>query len=74
MIKLQNINKSYRKLQVLNNLNFELQKGDYISIIGKSGCGKSTLLNILAGIDTPNSGDFYFEEEKMPVNTNKLSW
>ena len=42
---------------VLNNLNFEVELGDSIAILGKSGCGKSTLLNLIAGLDTPSEGD-----------------
>ena len=41
---------------VLNNISFELKKGEVLSIIGKSGCGKSTLLRIIAGFLCPRSG------------------
>lgn len=42
---------------VLNNLNFEVELGDSIAILGQSGCGKSTLLNLIAGLDSPSKGD-----------------
>jgi len=42
---------------VLNNLNFEVELGDSIAILGQSGCGKSTLLNLIAGLDSPSEGD-----------------
>ena len=42
---------------VLNNLNFEVEQGDSIAILGQSGCGKSTLLNLIAGLDSPSEGD-----------------
>jgi nitrate/nitrite transport system ATP-binding protein len=41
---------------VFENVNFGLQKGEFVCIIGHSGCGKSTILNMLAGLDTPSSG------------------
>ena len=42
---------------VLNNLNFEVELGDSVAILGQSGCGKSTLLNLIAGLDSPSKGD-----------------
>ena len=45
------------KTSVLNNLNFEVELGDSIAILGQSGCGKSTLLNLIAGLDSPSKGD-----------------
>ena len=60
MIELKGINKIYRtdeiETQALENVNFEVQKGEFLSIMGPSGCGKSTLLNIMGLLDTPTSG------------------
>ncbi len=60
MIKLTGINKIYRtdeiETQALENVNLEVPKGDFLSIMGPSGCGKSTLLNIMGLLDTPTSG------------------
>ena len=42
---------------ILSNLRLEVKSGESIAIIGPSGCGKSTLLNLIAGLDTPSSGD-----------------
>ena len=42
---------------LLKNLNFEVELGDSIAILGQSGCGKSTLLNLIAGLDSPSEGD-----------------
>ena len=60
MIKLTGINKIYRtneiETQALENVNLEVKKGEFLSIIGPSGCGKSTLLNIIGLLDTPTSG------------------
>ena len=60
VIELSNIQKSYTvdnsKVNVLNNINLEIHKGDFVGIYGKSGSGKSTLLNIIGLIDKMNSG------------------
>ena len=60
MIELKGINKIYRtdeiETQALENVNLEVKKGEFLSIMGPSGCGKSTLLNIIGLLDTPTSG------------------
>ena len=60
MIKLTGINKIYRteeiETQALENVNLEVKKGEFLSIMGPSGCGKSTLLNIMGLLDSPTSG------------------
>ena len=48
-------------VQVLNNISFTVDKGEFISVIGKSGCGKSTLLYILSTMDTDYSGDLLID-------------
>lgn len=60
MIKLTGINKIYRTNEIetlaLGNVNLEVAKGEFVSIMGPSGCGKSTLLNIMGLLDAPSSG------------------
>ncbi|MDD2417375.1 MAG: ABC transporter ATP-binding protein [Parabacteroides sp.] len=60
MIKLNGINKVYRtkeiETQALENVNLEVKKCEFLSIMGPSGCGKSTLLNIIGLLDNPSSG------------------
>lgn len=60
MIKLNGINKIYRtneiETQALENVNLEVENGEFLSIMGPSGCGKSTLLNIIGLLDAPTSG------------------
>ncbi len=61
VIRLTGINKIYRtdevETQALENVNIEVRKGEFLSIMGPSGCGKSTLLNIMGLLDEPTSGE-----------------
>jgi putative ABC transport system ATP-binding protein len=49
----------------LNELNLEINDGEFVSIMGPSGCGKSTLLNVLGLLDTPSSGEYYLLDEEV---------
>ncbi|MDO6994523.1 ABC transporter ATP-binding protein [Brachyspira innocens] len=59
-VKISNVSKIYKgtnkDVHALDNVNLDIYKNEFVCVIGSSGCGKSTLLNILAGLDTPNSG------------------
>jgi putative ABC transport system ATP-binding protein len=60
LIEVKRVNKTYKKggetLIVLDELNLEVPKGDYLALMGPSGSGKSTLLNLISGLDSPTSG------------------
>lgn len=60
MYKIQNLNKSFSDKNILSDINFEINKGDMVSISGESGSGKSTLLNIMGLLDKASSGKIYF--------------
>lgn len=67
-VMVKNLYKSYegQKLDrdyVLNNINFQVKKNEFICILGKSGCGKSTLLNLLAGFIKPDKGEIYVSDK-----------
>jgi len=75
---LSNLVKSFEssneKLLILDNLNFEISKSEKIVITGESGAGKSTLLNIIAGLDSFNSGEIYAKDyEVHKLNEEDLS-
>jgi putative ABC transport system ATP-binding protein len=73
MISLRNIKKVYRtetvETQALNNINLDIPKGEFLSVMGPSGCGKSTLLNIIGLLDLPTDGNISIHGE----STDKLS-
>jgi putative ABC transport system ATP-binding protein len=63
MIKLVDVEKYYGESRVLAGINLEVQRGDYISIMGSSGSGKSTLLNLVGGMDRPDKGKIFVDGE-----------
>ncbi len=74
ILEAKNINKFFTKpveFQVLKDISFEVDKGEFVSIMGKSGCGKSTLLYILSTMDTDYTGELYFDGQMitgLPAN------
>ncbi len=56
IVRLSGIYKTYQRYEVLNGLQLEIKKGDFIAVSGASGCGKSTLLNILGLLEAPDQG------------------
>jgi len=63
MIRLIDVEKHYGETRVLAGINLEVGKGDFISIMGSSGSGKSTLLNLIGGMDRPDKGKIFVNEE-----------
>ena len=65
MIKIRDLNKTYYSgapLHVLKGINMDVEKGEFLSIMGASGSGKSTLLNILGILDTYDTGEYYLDD------------
>ena len=65
MIKLENVDKVYRTDRIetlaLQNINLDVEQGEFVSIMGPSGCGKSTLLNVIGLLDKPTKGTLSIE-------------
>lgn len=60
VLTVNNLSVSYGKQQILKHLNFEIEKGDYVGIVGSNGSGKTTLVRTLLGLITPTEGDIKF--------------
>lgn len=66
LIEIKNLTKSYSigdsEIPVLHGINLQIEKNEYVAIMGPSGSGKSTFMNILGCLDTPTSGHYYFNK------------
>ena len=71
ILQVQNLKKIYaprfggHKVEALRNVNFTVEKGEYVAIMGESGSGKTTLLNILAALDKPTAGKVFLEGQEI---------
>ena len=78
LVSVKEVNKTYKRggetLVVLDDLNLEVPKGDFLALMGPSGSGKSTLLNLIGGLDTPTSGSVEVDGERLDtLNSKALS-
>lgn len=87
MIEVKNITKTYKtgeiETQVLKGVSFKIEDGEFVAIMGPSGSGKSTLMHILGCLDTPSSGQYFFEgnnvarlsdDELADIRKNKIGF
>lgn len=80
ILEVKNICKTYQakngEIEALKDIKFEIEEGEYVSIIGPSGCGKSTLLSIIAGLENKTSGTTYIDGKigYMLQKDNLLEW
>lgn len=68
IVKTVDLSKTYKsgvEVHALSQVNFKLEKGDLVAIIGDSGSGKSTLLHMLAGVDKPSKGDIFIQDKNI---------
>ena len=78
IIETKNLCKSFKvgneKIDILKNINLEVKKGEFVSIMGPSGCGKSTLLYLLGGLDSPSSGEVLLNGKNLSkLNDREMS-
>ncbi len=64
-VRLENINKSFGGINALSNLNLEIKEGEFFVLLGPTGAGKTTTLRIISGLEMPDSGKVFFDEEEV---------
>ena len=78
ILEVKNISKKYQskkeEILAIENINFSVSLGEFVSIIGPSGCGKSTLLSIISGLEEKTTGEIYIEGEKIEGISNKIGY
>ncbi|MEI7555763.1 ABC transporter ATP-binding protein [Candidatus Chlorohelix sp.] len=73
-LQINNLNKSYGALPTLTNISLVANRGEFVSLVGPSGCGKSTLFNILAGLETADSGEFRYDNQPFQPQPGKMAY
>ncbi len=77
LLELQNITAGYDKNVILKDLDFQVEQGELVSLLGSSGCGKTTTLRLIAGFSTPMSGKFVFNGKdytQVPLNKRNFGF
>jgi len=74
LFKCEGITKNYEKEPVVQNITLELPEGGFISLLGPSGVGKTTLFNVLSGVDTPDEGKVFLNDEDITGICGKVSY
>ena len=62
-INIEGITKTFGSVKAVNNIDLDITKGEFFSLLGASGCGKTTLLRLLAGFEKPDKGRIFIEKE-----------
>ncbi len=72
-VDVRNLTKCFGDLHVLDNLNFQIKKGEFVCVVGPTGCGKTTFLNCLTRIYEPTEGDLYIDGESADPKKHSLA-
>lgn len=73
-VEVHNLTKNFGSLQVLNDISFNVKKGEFICIVGPTGCGKTTFLNLLTRIYMPTKGDLLIDGESADPKKHNLAF
>lgn len=73
-VEVRNLTKNFGSLKVLNDISFNIKKGEFLCIVGPTGCGKTTFLNLLTRIYMPTKGDLFIDGERADPKKHNLSF
>lgn len=73
-VRVENLSKSFGDLHVLDNISFQVNRGEFVCIVGPTGCGKTTFLNLLTKIHEPTSGQIYIDDEPADPRKHSISF
>jgi NitT/TauT family transport system ATP-binding protein len=77
-LKIEDLSKEFKVngdiLQVLNSISFDVQEGEFLTIVGPSGCGKTTLIRTIAGLEKPTSGKIILENKMIKKPTKRIGY
>lgn len=74
LLRVDNIKKSFNNQEILQDISFEVNTGEFVTLLGISGSGKSTLFNIIAGLDQPDQGRIFYGEEDITGTSGHLAY
>ena len=70
-IEIKNLYKNYNKIKAVNNINFTINKGSIIGLLGPNGCGKTTTIGMLLGLIKPSSGGVFINGQNIESEKNR---
>ena len=73
-IRVDHLTQRFGDLLVLDDISFQVKKGEFICVVGPTGCGKTTFLNLLTRIYTPTSGELYIDEEPADPRRHNIAF
>ena len=72
-IKIENLKKSYDNIEAVRNINFEINKGSIVGLLGPNGCGKTTTIGMMLGLIKPTSGNVFINEQNIDNENNRTN-
>ncbi|MHB8276073.1 MAG: ABC transporter ATP-binding protein [Candidatus Humimicrobiaceae bacterium] len=73
-VNVVNLNKNFNDLKVLQNVSFNIRKGEFVCVVGPTGCGKTTFLNLLTKLQEPTSGDIFIDGKKANPKEHNIAF